>query len=104
MPRKIVAARKRTAAGNSASTGQRTLVSRTVLCTIAGVSDRQLSLWEREELIAPAELEERAGRSAPLYDSATLRRVRLIRTLAEELDVNLPGIDVILHLLDQFSR
>jgi DNA-binding transcriptional MerR regulator len=103
MPRKIAASRK-PAAGQTRSTGQRTLVSRTVLCTITGVSDRQLSLWEREELIAPAELEERAGRRAPLYDSATLRRVRLIRTLAEELDVNLPGIDVILHLLDQFSR
>jgi hypothetical protein len=30
--------------------------------------------------------------------------VRLIRTLADELEVNLPGIEVILHLLDQMGR
>ena len=45
-----------------------------------------------------------AGRTEPLYDASTLQRARLIRTLAEELEVNLPGIDVILHLLDQMSR
>ena len=44
------------------------------------------------------------GRAEPLYDRGALRRVRVIRTLAEELDVNLPGIDVILHLLDQMAR
>jgi DNA-binding transcriptional MerR regulator len=81
-----------------------TLLSRTVLCTLTGVSERELALWEREELIAPARFDELAGHRDPLYDAASLRRVRLIRTLAEDLDVNLPGIDVILRLLDQFSR
>ena len=33
-----------------------------------------------------------------------MRRARLIRTLAEELEVNLPGIDIILNLLDQMNR
>jgi len=86
------------------SRGGLTLVSRAVLCTLSGVSERQLALWEREELIAPARIDELAGRREPLYDASALQRVRLIRTLGEELDVNLPGIDVILHLLDQFSR
>jgi DNA-binding transcriptional MerR regulator len=75
-----------------------------VLCKVTGVSERQLTLWEREELIAPARVDELSGRREPLYDEAALRRVRLIRTLAEELEVNLPGIDVILRLLDQFGR
>jgi DNA-binding transcriptional MerR regulator len=40
----------------------------------------------------------------PLYDRVALRRIRVIRTLEEELDVNLPGIGVILNLLEQFPR
>jgi DNA-binding transcriptional MerR regulator len=44
------------------------------------------------------------GRVEALYDRDALRRVRVIRTLGEELEVNLPGISVILNLLDQISR
>jgi DNA-binding transcriptional MerR regulator len=80
-----------------------TLLSREALCVITGISDTQLTLWEHEELIVPATPEFAAG-PEPLYDESTLQRVRLIRTLAEELEVNLPGIDVILHLLDQIAR
>jgi len=47
---------------------------------------------------------ERNGRREPLYAPQTLRRARLIRTLAEELEVNLPGIDIILNLLDRMNR
>jgi DNA-binding transcriptional MerR regulator len=81
-----------------------TLVSRAVLCSLAGISERELTVWEREELIVPARIEESRGRREPLYDASALRRVRLIRTLADELEVNLPGIEVILRLLDQSSR
>ena len=84
--------------------GQVTFVSRTALCSLSGISERELLLWEREELIAPVTVTRLAGRTEPLYDASTLQRARLIRTLAEELEVNLPGIDVILHLLDQMSR
>jgi DNA-binding transcriptional MerR regulator len=79
-----------------------TLVSRTAFRVLAGITDAELSLWEREEFIVPVERADRIGE--PLYDSSALRRARLIRTLAEEMDVNLPGIDVILHLLDQMVR
>ena len=84
--------------------GQVTFMSRTALCSLSGISERELILWEREELIAPVTVARLAGRTEPLYDASTLQRARLIRTLAEELEVNLPGIDVILHLLDQMSR
>jgi DNA-binding transcriptional MerR regulator len=78
------------------------LVSRAAFRTLAGVTDAELALWEREEFIVPVDRADRVGE--PLYDSSALRRARLIRTLAEELDVNLPGIEVILHLLDQMMR
>jgi len=44
------------------------------------------------------------GRREPLYNREALRRIRLIRTLAEELEVNLAGIGIILHLLEQLGR
>ncbi|HMD05147.1 MAG TPA: chaperone modulator CbpM, partial [Candidatus Binatus sp.] len=79
-------------------------MSRSVFCTIGGISDRELASWEREDLIAPVRVEHGRGRVEALYDRDALRRVRVIRTLGEELEVNLPGIGVILHLLDQLER
>jgi DNA-binding transcriptional MerR regulator len=79
-----------------------TLVSRTALRVLAGITDAELTLWEREEFIVPVDRADSVGE--PLYETSALRRVRLIRTLGEELDVNLPGIEVILRLLDQMTR
>ena len=93
---------RRTSSKNS--TRETVLMSRSVFCTIGGISERELASWEREDLIAPARLERVRGRLEALYDREALRRVRVIRTLAEELEVNIPGIGVILHLLDQIER
>ncbi len=81
-----------------------TFISRVALCRLAQVSEGQLRLWEEEELIVPTRFVELHGRREPLYTPKVLQRVRLIRTLAEDLEVNLPGIDVILNLLDRFGR
>jgi DNA-binding transcriptional MerR regulator len=80
------------------------LLTRAVLCEVAGVSERELSLWEDEALISPARIVEVGGRREPLYAGEALERARVIRTLSEDLEVNLPGIGVILHLLDQMDR
>lgn len=61
-------------------------------------------MWERDELIVPARMTDYRGRSEPLYDQSAFEQVRLTRTLAEDLEVNLPGIGVILHLLDRGAR
>lgn len=84
--------------------GETMLLGRSALRFLSGVSERQLILWEHEQWIEPVEYDDSGKLDEPLYDAAALRRIRLIRTLAEELDVNLPGIDVILHLLEQFER
>jgi DNA-binding transcriptional MerR regulator len=76
-------------------------MSRNAFRVLAGVTEAELLVWEREHFIVPVD---RPGDGEPLYDSSALRRARLIRTLVEELDVNLPGIEVILHLLDQIER
>jgi DNA-binding transcriptional MerR regulator len=84
--------------------GGKVLISRSAFCTMVGVSERQLTVWEHEELLVPSQTLESAGTIQPLYDQKSLRRARLIRTLEQELEVNLPGIGVILHLLDRLGR
>jgi DNA-binding transcriptional MerR regulator len=95
-------ARRTTHSRTTGARQQTTLLGRSALRLMSGVSERQLLLWEHEQLIVPVipPSVEDASRE-PLYDATVLRRVRLIRTLAEDLEVNLAGIDVILHLLDQ---
>ena len=80
------------------------LISRSAFCAMVGVSERQLSIWEHEELLVPAQSVESAGARQPLYDQAALERARLIRTLEQELEVNLPGIGIILNLLERLGR
>ena len=77
--------------------------SRDALCAMCGITEDQLRLWEFEELIAHTTMLEVEGHREPVYNLATLRRIRTIRSLGEDLGVNLPGIGVILHLLDQLS-
>jgi hypothetical protein len=97
------AAQPRRQAGRRSSGGT-ALVSRDAFCVLSGVSERELTMWEHEALLAPERVVELDGRQEPLYASATLRRARLIRTLADDLEVNLPGIDIILNLLDRMHR
>jgi DNA-binding transcriptional MerR regulator len=77
--------------------------SRDALCAVCGITGDQLRLWEFEELIAHTAMLEIEGHREPVYNLATLRRIKTIRSLTEDLGINLPGIGVILHLLDQLS-
>ncbi len=78
-------------------------LSREALRALGGITDEQLRVWEFEELITHTTVLKVEGRSEPVYTQATLRRIRTIRSLGEDLGINLPGIGVILHLLDQIS-
>jgi DNA-binding transcriptional MerR regulator len=88
----------------SSTRGKVVLMTRSVFCAVGGISEHELKSWEREDLIAPVRVERVRGRIEALYDRDALRRVRVIRTLGEDLEVNIPGIGVILHLLDQMGR
>jgi DNA-binding transcriptional MerR regulator len=78
-------------------------LSRSVLCQLGGVTEHQLAVWEYEEFIAPSAILEVGGHRERVYDNSALRRIRTIRALAEDLGVNVPGIGVVLHLLDQLE-
>jgi DNA-binding transcriptional MerR regulator len=104
-----VVARRTTAAGRiarkrRARRAKPLLLTREVLCELGGISLEQLMVWEHEEFFTPAQVVKAGGRVEPLYDPATLDRVRLIWRLAEELEVNLPGIGIILELLDRLAN
>jgi DNA-binding transcriptional MerR regulator len=80
-----------------------TYLTRDALRTLGGITDDQLRVWEFEELITHTTVVEVDGCPVPVYSQATLRRIKTIRSLGEDLGINLPGIGVILHLLDQMS-
>ena len=63
----------------------------------------ELSIWEDERLLEPVSTVKTGAGREVLYDFDALRRARLIRILSEELGVNLPGIDVILNLLEEIG-
>jgi DNA-binding transcriptional MerR regulator len=97
-------ARRKSGGRSSRPRARMLFYSRSVVCGLCGVTEGELAQWEAEDLIAPARVLERHNEIEPLYDDAGLQRIRLIRTLADELEVNLPGIGVILHLLEQLER
>src|SRR2546423_11327470 len=76
-------------------------LNRDAVRTLGGITDDQLRLWEFEEFITHTTVIEIEGHCEPVYSESTLRRIRTIRSLGEDLGINLPGIGVILHLLDQ---
>ncbi len=78
-------------------------LSRSAVCALGGITEHQLLVWESEELVTPAAVLQVEGNSEPVYDDSALRRIRTIRALDQDLGVNLPGISVILHLLDRLS-
>ena len=55
-----------------------------------------LEFWLDQKWLAPAD-----GGVEPQFTDADIARAQLIRELKGGLGVNDPGIDVILHLLDQ---
>ncbi len=86
---------------SSSRARSRAYLSRSVLCTMTGITEHQLALWEYEEFVTPVTMLEIEGETHRVYDESAIRRIRTIRALAEDLGVNLPGIGVVLHLLDQ---
>lgn len=80
--------------------GERILYTRAVVLNLCRIGEPDLARWEAEELVGPIEV--RGGET--LYDQTALERIRLIRLLAEDLEVNLPGIEIIVRLLQPSGR
>ena len=62
----------------------------------ASLDDGTLEAWVAEEWLIPG-----GSTAEPAFTDADIARAALIRDLKHDLDVNDPGIGVILSLLDQ---
>lgn len=69
------------------------------LCRASGASEEQLTLWIAEGAIEPQGTTPREWR----FSGAALRRVRTARRLAQDLEINAPGIALALDLLDEIN-
>ncbi len=98
-----IKASKGRASSRSRKPEQVPYLSREALLTLGGISESQLRLWEFEDIVSHTAIIEVEGRQVSVYSQTTLRRIKTIRALGEDLGINLPGIGVILHLLDQLS-
>lgn len=64
-------------------------------CEICGIDESVINEFLQKEWLNPTEEE--------IFDEQDLARLRLILELQKDFQVNEPGIDLILHLLDQLN-
>jgi len=65
------------------------------------VEERFISDLEEEEIICPTCPEGRPIKQFSAYD---MERLRLAKTLMEDMDVNLPGVEIILRMRESMIR
>lgn len=68
-----------------------------VVAEQAGVTVQRVRYFERNGIVAPIWRDNRTS----FYDEQAIERVRLVRRLMDELGVNLPGAEVILHMRER---
>ena len=56
---------------------------------------------EEEEIVCPTCSEER---HAKLFTSSELEKLRVVKILVEDMDVNLPGVEIILRMRQEMVR
>src|SRR5258708_39584936 len=88
----------------SSTRGEVVLMSRSVFRSIAGISERELLSWEREDLIAPVRIDRARGQHEALYDRDALRRGRGVCPPAAGLEGGIPGGGGVFHPLAQMER
>jgi DNA-binding transcriptional MerR regulator len=81
---------------------RRTFLTLEAVSRLSGVPLQRIRRYESEGLIvADHRFDDEYGE--PLYEVSVVHRIRRIRSY-EAIGVNLPGVDVILRLLDQLDR
>jgi MerR family transcriptional regulator/heat shock protein HspR len=65
-----------------------------------GVHAQTLRYYERAGLVEPS----RSGGNKRLYSNRDIEKLRQIKTLVDDLGVNLAGVEVILRMLDRMSE
>ena len=68
-----------------------------IAAKMIGVHAQTLRYYERAGLVEPS----RSGGNKRLYSHRDIERLRQIKTLVDDLGVNLAGVEVILRMLDR---
>ena len=71
-----------------------------VAAKMVGVHAQTLRYYEREGIIEPS----RSPGNQRLYSPLDIERLRQIKTLVDDLGVNLAGVDVILRLTERITE
>ncbi len=71
-----------------------------VAAKMIGVHAQTLRYYERAGLVEPS----RSGGNKRLYSHRDIEKLRQIKTLVDDLGVNLAGVEVILRMLDRMSE
>ena len=71
-----------------------------VAAKMVGIHAQTLRYYERVGLIAPV----RSQGNIRLYSNKDIERVRHIKSLVDDLGVNLAGVEVIMHMADQLLK
>jgi chaperone modulatory protein CbpM len=69
------------------------------LCRVSGASQDEVTLWVAEGAFEPQGARPEEWR----FSGAALRRVRTMHRLARDLEINPPGIALVLDLLDEID-
>ena len=71
-----------------------------IAARMIGVHAQTLRYYERAGLLEPS----RSGGNKRLYSHRDIEKLRQIKTLVDDLGVNLAGVDVILRMLDRMAE
>lgn len=71
-----------------------------VAARMVGVGTHTLRYYERIGIIEPS----RSTGNIRLYSARDIARLRRVKTLMEDLGVNLAGVEVILHMLERMNE
>jgi MerR family transcriptional regulator/heat shock protein HspR len=71
-----------------------------VAARVVGVHSQTLRYYEQMGLIAPS----RTGGNVRLYSAKDVERARRIKTLMEELGINLAGVEVVLRMAERMAE
>ena len=71
-----------------------------VAARMVRVHSQTLRYYEREGLLEPA----RSRGNIRLYSQRDIEKLRRIKSLTEELGINLAGVQVVLHMMDRMAE
>ena len=71
-----------------------------VAARMVRVHSQTLRYYEREGLLEPA----RSRGNIRLYSQKDIEKLRRIKSLTEDLGINLAGVQVVLHLMDRIAE